>query len=340
LNVFTRKHISVVVSDAPHKAISNLEGDVSELLTLGMLTLEARLKGPDDGLPVRVVEVWRFFWDNILSYMEGALLPLQTDPMLASLHRKNKLDRERAGSRSDSISHSTALSGYLIDVRTIALRLFRDKLLLPISKPLAAAMVQSKTPLGAYEQKRMQQMLLILTSYTRSPPPLLSLTEPIPPPSAGDQALAALLRAARSPQLDQLSSARQAVRAPSFLSSKVPRDRRARIAGRPGKNVDFAGLATGSSLTSGSALDGVEEVDEIDTVRQIDADFLDSLRSPTTATPEVEITPRAGGAIGSGGWGLGEGNEGTPQPDEEEGDDYSWDSAAAAAEKMVGMKER
>jgi hypothetical protein len=140
----------------------------------------------------------------------------------------------------------------------------------------------------------------VLTSHTRAPPPARSLTEPAPAPSAGDAALSALLRALRSPQLDQLSSSRPAVRAPSFLSSKVPRDRRARIAGR----------AVGFDV-------GVE--------RTIDRAFLDALRSP-----EPDGAPR-------GGWGLGAGDEGTPRPEEEE-DDYEWETAQMPGEKMVGMK--
>jgi hypothetical protein len=75
------------------------------------------------------------------------------------------------------------------------------------------------------------------------------------------------------------------------LSSKLPRDRRARIAGRG--NVDFA-------------LAGVE--------RSMDRAFLDALRSP-----EPDGAPR-------GGWGLGAGDEGTPQPDEEE-DEFEWENA-------------
>jgi hypothetical protein len=343
LNLFARKHIGSVVSSAPHKALQTLEADILELFNLGMLTLESRLKGPDDTMISRVVDTWRFFWDTILAYLEGAMLPMQTDPLLASLQRKNKPDR--SGGRSDSVSTSSGAT-HQIDVRTLALRLFRDKLILPNFKTLVAAILQPKTPLSPYEQKRLQQMVLILTSHTRSPPPLLSLTEPAPPPSAGDQALSALLRALRSPNLENLGSSRPAVRAPSFLSSKVPRDRRGRIAGKPARGVDFTLSLSKHGAASGAlglTLEGVEEGTGVDSERQIDAEFLEALRtiqSPTTNTSgEMDATPRPNVAMGSGGWGLGAGDEGTPHREEDdEGDDYTWDSAQAAVEKMVGMK--
>jgi hypothetical protein len=37
-----------------------------------MVTLNAKLKGVDDEkLVARVVEVWGFFWDQVLTYLEG-----------------------------------------------------------------------------------------------------------------------------------------------------------------------------------------------------------------------------------------------------------------------------
>jgi hypothetical protein len=63
------------VSLSPSKALANLENDVSELISSGMVTLNAKLKGIDDEkLVARVVEIWGFFWDQVLTYLEGVRL--------------------------------------------------------------------------------------------------------------------------------------------------------------------------------------------------------------------------------------------------------------------------
>ena len=52
-----------------------LENDVSELIASGMVTLNAKLNGIDDEkLIARVVEIWGFFWDQVLTYLEGVRL--------------------------------------------------------------------------------------------------------------------------------------------------------------------------------------------------------------------------------------------------------------------------
>lgn len=86
LNQLVKKHLSVVLSRNPSKAITQLESDVSELLMAGMVTLNSKLpfgsqnsNGPQNGLHVvdddkliqRVVELWGFFWDQVLPYAEG-----------------------------------------------------------------------------------------------------------------------------------------------------------------------------------------------------------------------------------------------------------------------------
>jgi len=60
------------VSAAPSKAMATLEHDTSDLISSGMFTLNAKLAGiDDDKLVVRVVEIWGFFWDQVLPYVEG-----------------------------------------------------------------------------------------------------------------------------------------------------------------------------------------------------------------------------------------------------------------------------
>ena len=77
-----KRHIQAVVSSFPSKALTKLENDVSELIASGMVTLNAKLMGIDDEkLVARVVEIWGFFWDQVLTYVEGVSLnfpsPLQ-----------------------------------------------------------------------------------------------------------------------------------------------------------------------------------------------------------------------------------------------------------------------
>ena len=72
LNALVRRHIEVVMSAGPSRALSTLEVDVAELIGGGMTTLNAKLAGvEDDKLPARVVELWTFFWDQVLPYVEG-----------------------------------------------------------------------------------------------------------------------------------------------------------------------------------------------------------------------------------------------------------------------------
>ncbi|KAG6878546.1 hypothetical protein C0993_004445 [Termitomyces sp. T159_Od127] len=72
LNVLVKRHIQSVVSSAPSKALSALEHDAAELIASGMVTLNAKLIGiDDDKLVARVVEIWGFFWDQVLTYVEG-----------------------------------------------------------------------------------------------------------------------------------------------------------------------------------------------------------------------------------------------------------------------------
>ena len=86
LNQLVKKHMNVVLSRNPSKAIAQLESDVSELLMAGMVTLNSKLSFggqnsngsqnglngvDDDKLIQRVVELWGFFWDQVLPYAEG-----------------------------------------------------------------------------------------------------------------------------------------------------------------------------------------------------------------------------------------------------------------------------
>src|SRR6266550_540926 len=72
LNTLVKRHIQTVVSSSPPRALVTLEQDTSELIASGMVTLNAKLMEiEDEKLVARVVEIWGFFWDNVLTYVEG-----------------------------------------------------------------------------------------------------------------------------------------------------------------------------------------------------------------------------------------------------------------------------
>ncbi|KIK59751.1 hypothetical protein GYMLUDRAFT_44200 [Collybiopsis luxurians FD-317 M1] len=182
-----------------------------------MVTLNAKLSGiEDEKLISRVVELWGFFWDQVLTYVEGVLLPLQTDPLLASLYRapKRPSSPSRQPSKKPSISSSLALTGhgispYHIDVRTVALRSFRDKVIVPLHSRLYSRLSAISNPnKNAHEiiqetPPRMQQMLLVLSAQSRPRPQTLSLSgvsggSNILHQSSGEAAISDLLRIVRS----------------------------------------------------------------------------------------------------------------------------------------------
>lgn len=72
LNILVKRHIQAAVAAAPSRALATLENDAAELIAQGMVTLNAKLKGvEDEKLVARVVEIWGFFWDQVLTYLEG-----------------------------------------------------------------------------------------------------------------------------------------------------------------------------------------------------------------------------------------------------------------------------
>lgn len=72
LNALVKSHLQTVVSKSPSRAISTLENDMIDLLSTGMITLNAKLAGMDgDKLLNRVVDLWGFFWTQLLPYVEG-----------------------------------------------------------------------------------------------------------------------------------------------------------------------------------------------------------------------------------------------------------------------------
>lgn len=72
LNTLVKRHIQTVVSLSPSKALSTLENDTTELIASGMVTLNAKFMNIEENkLLARVVDMWGFFWDQVLPYVEG-----------------------------------------------------------------------------------------------------------------------------------------------------------------------------------------------------------------------------------------------------------------------------
>lgn len=72
LNNLVKQHIQAVISRAPSRALAALEQDVKDLVNMGMITLNAKLQGlEEETLLTRVVQIWGFFWDQVLPYLEG-----------------------------------------------------------------------------------------------------------------------------------------------------------------------------------------------------------------------------------------------------------------------------
>jgi len=239
-------------------------------------------------------------------------------------------------------------------VRTVALRSFRDKVIVPLFPRLNARLEIMKKDMkdglfgdGLGENQimpRLQQMLLVLASQTRLRPTQLSLTEPAPQPTAGEVAVTQLLRTIRSPLSSlptnatlrpfSVASASSHKRTPSFLSGQVPRDRRGRIGQKPGWMRAEKILGPGDDDPDD---DNGEETPRnygyFEQGREKEREFLESLRSPD---PEGTIAN-----AGLGGWGLGAGVEEQEQgkvEDDDEDEAMDWDQAQAVVERMVGMK--
>jgi hypothetical protein len=156
--------------------------------------------------------------------------------------------------------------------------------------------------------------LLVLVSQGRQPT-AASLTTPAPAPSQGELAVQHLLNVVRSGASGTRLSGQRGTYAPraprtlSFLSGNVPRDRRGRIAHRPGPlSLD----GTGSDLEDDVVTPrlGLGPNAEIG-VRERERELLDSLRSPDQ--PE--------GRESVGGWGLGTWDEGVSTREKDEDDE-------------------
>ncbi|KAG8973286.1 hypothetical protein FRB90_009973, partial [Tulasnella sp. 427] len=304
LNALVKKHLVTVVSKAPSRAISTLENDLVDLISTGMITLNAKLTGKkDEELLNRVVELWGFFWTQLLPYIEGVFLSLQIDPLLMNLSRTPRVVRPTSPvdstDRDSPPPHQSTLTSAPIDVRTLTLRSFRDAIILPVFERLhilsASLPTKEKDARNEHNQPRFQQMLLVLTSI-QTPSVSLSMNEV--PLSPGEHAIAQLLQAVRNPSssvfpLNQYPNGhpRRRTMGPSSFSGGAPRDRRGRIARKDDAlysesaarilGITPSGMDSDETPTVGGfgATAGQEELQRIQRMR-VEREFLDSLKSP------------------------------------------------------------
>lgn len=155
--------------------------------------------------------------------------------------------------------------------------------------------------------------LLVLVSQGRQPT-ATSLTAPAPSPSQGELAVQHLLKVVRSDVSGTRVAAQRrgtyATRTLSFISGNLPRDRRGRIAQKPGplsldepgSDLDDDALTPRLGLSAGStAVGGASGGREL----------LESLRSPEPVEARQSV----------GGWGLGAWVEGVSAREKDDDDD-------------------
>lgn len=219
-----RTHVNESVVKRPSRAIATLENDLKELIANGMLTLNSKLTNlDDDKLLPRLIELWGFFWDQILTYVEAVFLPFQTEPILFSLGKVGKARAQETGAR--------------IDVRELTLRAFRNEIIFPIYPRLATRL--GIIDLEEINRPRLQQMLLVLLSTANrsavqqepaeaAVSHLLRLVRTPLPAMNGGVSASQSPSAAPPSALHAHTSLRRA-HPPSFLSAGIARDRRGRI---------------------------------------------------------------------------------------------------------------
>ncbi|KAF8756913.1 HbrB protein [Rhizoctonia solani] len=240
----------------------------AELANMGMITLNAKLLGlEEETLLTRVVQIWGFFWDQVLPYLEGVFLPLQTEKILQNLARNPKTVRPGSpGSPVHDLPGVAPLVGCTtIDVRNVVLQSFRDSIICPIWQKLYDQLVamgkdpEASASLGD-RSARLQQMLLVLSSAS-SRSILLSQSSQISPMNPGEEGVTHLLRAILR------------VRALSNSGGAQPHQRFA-----PPPALGFGGP---SADVFAPSRDEIETKD-----RQKERQFLDSLKSPV---PQNEV---------------------------------------------------
>ena len=108
----------------------------------------------------------------------------------------------------------------------------------------------------------------------------MSLTEPTPPPTPGEEAIQRLLRTIRAPLVHLSPNHRRhsGRGAPSFLSAGLPRDRRGRIAGKSDSRHGASRVLEELDNDDGGETPKIGAQFATDAMRDREREFLESLR--------------------------------------------------------------
>ncbi|CAE6409648.1 unnamed protein product [Rhizoctonia solani] len=280
LNGLVKQHIQAVISRGPSRARAVLEQDVKDLVNMGMITLNAKLQGlEEETLLTRVVQIWGFFWDQVLPYLEGVFLPLQTEKILQNLARNTKTVRPGSpGSPAHDLPGVVPLVGCpTIDVRNVVLQSFRDSIIQPIWQKLYDQLlamgkdVDASASLGD-RSARLQQMLLVLSSAS-SRSILLSQSSQLSPMNPGEEAVTHLLRAI--------------LRVRALASSRGAQSHQ-RLPPPPALGIAHKEPAQREGMVFSDDADGDVFTASRDEIEAKERQFLDSLKSPV---PQNEASP-------------------------------------------------
>ncbi|EJU00984.1 HbrB-domain-containing protein [Dacryopinax primogenitus] len=218
LNILVRAHLHAAISRSPSKVMQMMEADLNELVSTGMVTLNAGLHALEgDKLLARLVDKWGFFYGQVLPYVEGVFLPFQTDPLLNGLRSSTKRVKDQTDEEAPILVPANR-----VDVRMLVLHAFRDRVLDGLYPKLLTYLKSRDFEKNAQWGPKFQQMLLVLISSSSSQP------------NAAPTAAHLLLRAF-SPTIRPLHGQyayQSPVSLPSFSSASLsrPRDRRGRVA--------------------------------------------------------------------------------------------------------------
>ncbi|WFD33713.1 hypothetical protein MCUN1_000526 [Malassezia cuniculi] len=143
------KYIYAVFERDPASAISMLEDGFRKIIDIGLVSITQRLQGPaSDDFLWRLVDVWAFYIGTVVPYVHAYALPLRTTAMhLAKTYMPavpvdeplSESDSEDELPRPKARVRKTVLLPRTIEVRSILLGAFRDRVILPIYDWLQSA---------------------------------------------------------------------------------------------------------------------------------------------------------------------------------------------------------
>ncbi|TIA91903.1 hypothetical protein E3P81_01821 [Wallemia ichthyophaga] len=144
LNALVIIHIrDTIARSKPSRVIESLSTDFNNLISIGMLTLRAKLvqhvDESTDRFATRTVEIWTFFFGQVLPLLEGVFLPYSTDTHIQALAKSSTANSAKTGdgsshnlSYNDESTSKVALLPSVMNVRKSVIKGFRDQLIIPL----------------------------------------------------------------------------------------------------------------------------------------------------------------------------------------------------------------